>query len=112
MFSKYFCILVLLGSSLALPIDKDDLLQRFFDKLDQDGNGEVTQVEVLSVLKSFGLTLTAADVDEFLYNLDNIDFDTFLQITRVQPTDAKARIPFAGLIGLIIGIGLLEGLLS
>ena len=64
----------------------------------------MTQVEVLSVLKSFGLTLTAADVDEFMNNMDNIDFDTFLQITSIQPTDAKARVPWLGLFPWLLSI--------
>ena len=35
MFSKFSRILLLLGSSLALQMNKDELLQRIFDKLDQ-----------------------------------------------------------------------------
>ena len=54
----------------------------------------MTQVEMLAGLKPFGLTLTAADVDGLMNDVDNIDFDTFIQlITKGLATDAEWASP-------------------
>merc|ERR1712115_632332 len=87
MVSKYSCILLLLlGSSLALPLDRaaadDQQYRGGFDKLDQNGDGEVTQAEVLAVLQSLGFNVTEEEVAEFMDNMDNVDFDTFVEKSK------------------------------
>merc|ERR1719312_1976174 len=109
MVSKYSCILLLLGYSLATPTtptpptNEDSLLQRIFDKLDQDGDGEVTKVEMLAGLKSFGITLTAADVDDLMKDMETVDFDTFIQLLiDCLATDSEMGHLFGlGLLGLL-----------
>merc|ERR1711862_58886 len=104
---KYSCILLLLGYSLATPTtptNEHSLLQRIFNKLDQDGDGEVTKVEMLDGLnKSFGLNLTAADVDDLMKDMDTVDFDTFIQLLiDCLATDSEMGHLFGlGLLGLL-----------
>ena len=48
----------------------------------------MTQVEMVAGLRSFGITLTVADVERFMHDMDSIDLDTFIQlITKEPPTD-------------------------
>merc|ERR1712203_984256 len=84
MIAKYSCVLLLLlGSSLALPLDRaaedNQQYRGVFNKLDQDGDGIVTQAEVLTVLLSLGFNVTADEVAKFMDNIDNVDFDTFVE---------------------------------
>merc|ERR1719410_1034921 len=100
MVSKYSCILLLiLGSSLALPLDRaaadEQQYRGIFDKLDQDGDGEVTQAEVLSVLQSLGYDATTEEAAEFMDNVDNVDFDTFVELsTSSSHTDEEIKNAF------------------
>merc|ERR1712062_94353 len=87
MIAKNSCVLfLLLGSSFALPLDRsgddDQQYRGVFDKLDQDGDGIVTQAEVLTVLQSLGFNVTGDEVAEFMDNIDNVDFDTFVEKSK------------------------------
>ena len=48
----------------------------------QNGDGEVTQAEVLAVLQSLGFNVTEEEVAEFMDNMDNVDFDTFVEKSK------------------------------
>merc|ERR1711953_392555 len=95
MIAKYSCILILLlGSSLALPLDRaaedNQQYRGVFDKLDQDGDGIVTQAEVLAVLQALGFNVTAEEVSEFMDNIDNVDYNTFVEKSeRTEHTDEE-----------------------
>ena len=48
----------------------------------QNGDGIVTQAEVLAVLQSLGFNVTGDEVAEFMDNIDNVDFDTFVEKSK------------------------------
>merc|ERR1739842_189434 len=59
-----------------------------FDKLDQDGDGEVTQEEVLAVLQALGFDVTEDEVKTFMDNYNNVDYETFVDLSKnIVPTD-------------------------
>merc|ERR1739842_288840 len=100
MIAKYSSVLILLlGSSLTLPLDRaaEDSQQYrgVFDKLDQDGDGIVTQAEVFAVLQALGFNVTAEEVSEFMVNIDNVDYDTFVEKSeRTEHTDEEINNAF------------------
>ena len=58
---------------------------------------------MLAGLKSFGLNLTAADVDDLMKDMETIDFDTFIQLLiDCLATNAEMGHLFGlGLLGLL-----------
>ena len=46
--------------------------------ISQDGDGIVTQAEVVAELKSLGFHPTVEATNDFMDGMDNIDFETFV----------------------------------
>ena len=67
-----------------------DLIKRYL--LVQDGDGIVTQAEVLAVLQALGFNVTAEEVSKFMDNIDNVDYDTFVEKSeRTEHTDEEIK---------------------
>merc|ERR1712062_290807 len=100
MIAKNSCVLfLLLGSSFALPLDRaaedNQQYRGVFDKLDQDGDGIVTQAEVLAVLQALGFNVTAEEVSKFMDNIDNVDYDPLVDNSqRTEDTDEEIKNAF------------------
>merc|ERR1739842_86253 len=86
--TRFSCILILLGSTLAFPerelnmSDDQEKYRILFDKLDQDGDGKVTQAEVFAVFQDLGFAVTEEKVAKFMDGHDNVDYQTFEDLSN------------------------------